>query len=159
MAELNDLTVVRLRELAEEHDVDLTGLVLKDDIVDALREGGVQAPDDEQDEDESVEGEGPDGVVPDITEVPDPTVVEYGAESEPKTGKAAEQAVEEAEASQVAATEAQDEAFADDPPRHVAATKVTNLQTPTGMVQRVDELAEEQPTESGYETRSVGSGG
>jgi alpha-acetolactate decarboxylase len=95
----------------------------------------------------------PDEVVPDVS------VVEYGAESEPKTGKSAEQAVKEAAASQVAATEAQDEAFADDPPRHVAATKVTNIQTPTGMVQRVDELAEEQPTESGYETRPVGSGG
>jgi hypothetical protein len=153
MAELGDLTVARLRELADEHDVDLTGLVLKDDIVDALREEGVRVPDDEQGEDDAVEGESvEDGV-------PDPTVVEYGAESEPKTGKAAEEAVEEAEASQVAATEARDEAFADDPPRHVAATKVTNLQTPTGMVQRVDELAEEQPTESGYETRSVGSEG
>jgi hypothetical protein len=105
-----------------------------------------------------VEGEPPSGEVPDVSDLPDPTVVEYGSESEPKTGKAAEKAVKEAEASQIAATKAQDEAFADNPPRHVAATKTTNIQTPTGMVQRVDEIAEEKPTKAGYETRLVGEG-
>jgi hypothetical protein len=39
---LDDMTVAELRELAQREDVDLSGLKAKQEIIDALREEGVE---------------------------------------------------------------------------------------------------------------------
>jgi hypothetical protein len=108
--------------------------------------------------DEIDETEGPTGDVPELDELDRPTAVVYGAESEQLEGDDAVKVVEDAEASRVAASEAQDAGREADPPLRVAATEVSNIQTPTGMVQRVEKLAQEEPKTGGYTTHTVTEG-